>query len=63
MPDGHKGLPEIIGAFEKNGRYLGIVSIAIAGIKKKYEFDIDEASFLAIKRLINMKPYGRKRGQ
>jgi hypothetical protein len=62
MPDSHKGLPEIITAFERGGRYLGVVSISIAGVKKKYEFEIDEASYLAIKRLTNLKPYGRKRG-
>ena len=62
MPDSHKGLPEIITAFERGGQFFGVVSISIAGLKKKYEFDIDEASYLAIKRLVVMKPFGRKRG-
>jgi hypothetical protein len=62
MPDSHKGLPEIITAFERGGRFFGVVSISIAGVSKKYEFEIDEASYLAIKRLVNMKPFGRKRG-
>jgi hypothetical protein len=61
MSHPHKGLPEIISAFEKKGQYFGIVSLAISGVKKKYEFEVDEASYLAIKRLVSMKPYGRKR--
>ena len=62
MGDNHKGLPEIIGAFERNGQYFGIVSISLAGVTKKFEFDIDQASYQAIKRLLNLKPFGRKRG-
>jgi hypothetical protein len=62
MRDNHKGLPEIITAFERNGQYFGVVSISLAGVEKRYEFGIDQASYEAIKRLINLKPYGRKRG-
>ena len=62
MRDNHKGLPEIISAFERVGQYFGIVSIALAGVKKKYEFDIDQDSYLAMRRLVSMKPFGRKRG-
>ncbi len=61
MSNLHKSRPEIYGAFEKNGHYFGIVSFLIAGVKKEYEFEVDEASYLALKRLRNMKPYGRKR--
>ena len=31
MPDSHKGLPEIITAFERGGQFFGVVSISIAG--------------------------------
>jgi hypothetical protein len=62
MRNNHKGAPEIISAFERDEQFFGIVSISLAGVKKKYEFDIDQDSYLAIKRLINMKPFGRKRG-
>jgi hypothetical protein len=62
MKADHTGLPELITAFERNGQYFGVVSISLAGAKKKYEFDIDQASCEAIKRLMNLKPYGRKRG-
>ncbi len=62
MPDSHKGLPEIITAFERGGKFFGVVSISLAGVSKKYEFDIDEASYRALKRLVNMRPFGRKRG-
>lgn len=62
MRENHKGLPEIISAFERDGQYFGIVSISLAGVAKKYEFGIDQNSYQSIKRLINLKPYGRKRG-
>ena len=62
MPDSHKGLPEIITAFERNALYFGVVSVTLNGVARKFEFDIDQASYQAIKRLINLKPYGRKRG-
>ncbi len=60
MPDSHKGLPEIITAFERDGHYFGVVSISIAGAKKKYEFDIDEASYLALKRLTQDEAFRSK---
>ena len=62
MSEQHKGLPEIITAFEREGRFWGVVSISLAGVKKNYEFEVDPESYQAIKRLRNMKPFGRKRG-
>jgi len=62
MRNHHKGLPEIITAFERVGHSFGVVSISISGARKKYEFEIDPESCQAIKRLLNMKPFGRKRG-
>ncbi len=57
MRDNHKGLPEIINAYERDGHFFGSVSLTIRAATKVFEFGIDQDSYKAIKNILYMKPF------
>ncbi len=57
MRDNHKGMPEIIDAFEKDGIYVGIVEIEIDNIYKRFEFGVTYSSYLLLKRILQIRPF------
>ncbi|CAN5413437.1 hypothetical protein BH10ACI1_BH10ACI1_09050 [soil metagenome] len=57
MRDNHKGMPEIIDAFEKDGIYGGIVEIEIDNIYKKFEFGVSRRSYLLLKCILQIRPF------
>ncbi len=40
MRDNHKGMPELIEAFEKDGQYFAVVQIEIDADFKKFQFGV-----------------------
>ena len=50
MRDTHEGMPEIIDAFEKEGRYFGIIGIELDGIYKKFQFGISQTGYRALRK-------------
>jgi hypothetical protein len=57
MRDNHGGLPEIIDAYERDGQYFGCVTLTIGAHSKTYEFGIDQMSYTAIKKILNLRPF------
>ena len=57
MRDNHEEMPEIIDAFEKDGHYFGIVQIEIEGTYKKFQFGILRKSYLALKKILQLRPF------
>ncbi len=57
MRDNHEGMPEIIDALEKGDNYLGIVEIEIDSIYKKFQFGVTRNSYLALKRILQIRPF------
>jgi hypothetical protein len=57
MRDNHEGLPEIISAYERDEHFFGLVSLTIGSITKTFEFGIDQSSFIAIQKILQMRPF------
>jgi hypothetical protein len=62
MRDNHKGMPEIIDACEKDGIYFGIIKIEIEGIYKKFQFGVSYKGYLALKRILQLRPFDKLPG-
>ncbi len=57
MRDNHKGMPEIIDAFEEDEKYIAIVEIEINGTYKKFQFGVSYAGYRALKRVLQIRPF------
>ena len=57
MRDNHQGMPEIIDAFKKNNYYFGVIGIKINGIYKTFQFGISHKGYLALKRILQLRPF------
>jgi hypothetical protein len=62
MRDNHEGMPEIVDASEEQGHYSGVVEIEIDGIYKKFQFGITRNSYLALKRILQIRPFDMMHG-
>jgi hypothetical protein len=57
MRDNHKGLPEIINAYERDEHYFCSVSLTIGAETKIFEFGIDKEAYQVVKRILNLRPF------
>ena len=57
MRDNHQGMPEIIDVFEKDNHYIGIIKIEINGIYKKFQFGVSYKGYLALKKILQLRPF------
>jgi hypothetical protein len=57
MRDNHQGLPEIISTYECDEHFFGSVSLTIGTITKIFEFGIDQDSYKAIQKILQMRPF------
>ncbi len=62
MRDNHKGMPEIIDAFDKDGIYFGVIGIEIEDVYKKFQFGVSYKSYLALKRILQLRPFDKMPG-
>ena len=62
MRDNHEGMPEIIGASEKDGQYFGIISIEKNRHHKNLRFGVSQAGYKALKRVLQLRPFDRMPG-
>ena len=62
MRDNHKGMPEIINTFEKQSQFFGIVRIEVSGIYKTFQFGVTDAGHKALKRVLQLRPFGNMAG-
>jgi hypothetical protein len=58
MRDNHKGMPEIVDAFEKAGLYFGIVEIQISSESKQFQFGISQNGYRALRKILQLRPFG-----
>jgi hypothetical protein len=58
MRDNHEGLPELVDAYERQGRYFGVAQVLLGAERTAFEFGIDQASYEALRRVLQMRPYG-----
>ncbi len=58
MRDNHKGMPEIVDTFvDADGIHNGIVAIEIDSEIKKFRFGVSLASYHALKRILQLRPF------
>jgi len=57
MRDNHKGMPEIVDAFKKDGLYFGIVEIQVATESKQFQFGISLNGHRALRRILQLRPF------
>lgn len=57
MRDNHKGMPEIIDAFERDKHYFAVLEIEIDGSYKKFQFGVLRPGYLALKRVLQLRPF------
>jgi hypothetical protein len=62
MRDNHKGMPEIVDAFEKAGLYFGIVEIQISSESKQFQFGISQNGYRALRKILQLRPFGTMAG-
>ena len=62
MRDNHKGMPEIICAFDEEGQYFGVVGIELNDTNKKFRFGVSRAGYSALKRILQLRPFGSMPG-
>lgn len=56
MRDNHKGMPEILEAFEKDGHYFAVVRVEINDVSKKFQFGASRAGYWALKQALQLRP-------
>ncbi|NQU39595.1 MAG: hypothetical protein HQ523_06550 [Lentisphaerae bacterium] len=59
---GHEDLLEILSAYEKDGEYLGVVSILMNGVAHHYELKLEGAARRTFKEIIQLQPFGKHGG-
>ena len=57
MRDNHKGMPEILDAFEKDGLYFGIVEIQVSSESKQFQFGISSNGYRALRKILQLRPF------
>ena len=62
MRDNHKGMPEIIDAFEKDEHYFAVVEVEIDDVFKKFQFGVSRDGYLALKRALQLRPFDKMPG-
>ncbi len=57
MRDNHKGMPEIIGAFEEYEQFFGVIRIEINGVAKKFKFGVMPTAYKTLRRVLQLRPF------
>ena len=57
MRDNHDGMLEIIAAFEQDGHYFALVQLERDGKQKLFRFGVDRKGYLALKRVLQLRPF------
>jgi hypothetical protein len=57
MRDNHKHLPEIISAFQRAGKYFGIIETSISEDFRQFEIGLQADAYSAIQKIIQSRPF------
>ena len=53
----HVGMPEILKGYERDGLYFGAARIVVAKEAAAFEFGIDQAGYLALRKVLQTRPF------
>src|SRR6478672_6268753 len=62
MRDSHQDLPEILRAFERDGKYFAVIAITLHGETRHYEIGLNEDAYEATKRILQTRPFDQMPG-
>jgi hypothetical protein len=57
MRDNHEGMPEIVDAFKENEQHIGVITIEINGVTKKFRFGVTQKGYLTLKKVLQLRPF------
>jgi len=60
--DNHEGMPEVLRTYERDGMYFGVVRLHTASDSAAFEFGVEKAGYLAIKRILECRPFASMPG-
>jgi hypothetical protein len=62
MRDTHEGMPELLGAFERDGHYFAIVRVTLAGDTRDIEFGVPLDEYRTLRRILQTRPFDQLPG-
>jgi hypothetical protein len=57
MRDNHKGYPQLLTAYERDGLYFGVVRLSLLDQTASFEFGLDHAGYRAFRRILEARPF------
>jgi len=58
LRDNHEGMPEIVGTYERDGLYFGVIRLQTPAENAAFEFGIEKRGYLALRRILECRPFG-----
>ena len=58
----HEGLTEILGGYDADGGYLGVVGVPLNGSTVRYELALQRQAREAFERILQLRPFGKTGG-
>jgi len=62
MRDNHDLMPEMIGAFERNGSYFGVIQLERDHQSRRYQITLAHDSYLALNNILSQRPFSAMPG-
>ena len=52
-----EGYPELLGAYERDNCYLGVVRVTVAGEVAAFEFGVEQRGYISLKQILQTCPF------
>jgi hypothetical protein len=62
MRDNHKGMPEIVDAFQEGDHYFGLVQLERSDEQRRFRFGVSRDGYLALKRVLQLRLFDQMPG-
>lgn len=57
MRDTHDGMPEILNSYQRGEFYFGVVRIVVSDDTAAFEFGVDYAGYIALRKVLQTRPF------
>ncbi len=62
MRDSHDGMPELLGAYERDGQCFGAVAVTLDSEVRQFEFGLPRNDYAALRRIVQFRPFDQMPG-
>jgi hypothetical protein len=62
MRDNHDRMPELLGAYERDGNFFGAVAVTLASECRQFEFGVPRDEYIALRRILQYRPFDQLPG-